>query len=104
MKSIYNDIKPCNRKEKSSKYFGIAPNAKNKKQHTHDHKESFAKREQSILSSTTRKQYNHIFHNLEMITIQVRLLEYLKSGPQDKKRKKKERKKLFLSDDSINYL
>lgn len=59
---------------------------------------------QDTLLSTTRKQYNHVFNNLE-ITIQVRLLEYLEWTPrEEKKKRKKKRKRPFLSDDCINYL
>lgn len=56
--------------------------------------------EQDILSFPTRKQYNHVSNNLEIITIQARLLEYLNRRPQDTKKKKN----LFQSDDCINYL
>lgn len=45
--------------------------------------------EQDILSFPTRKQYNHVSNNLEIITIQARLLEYLNRRPQDTKKKKK---------------
>lgn len=68
---------------------------------------SFTEWGHDILSATTGKQYNHVFNDLETTTIQVRLLEYLKSEHQDKNKETKERKKekkSFLSDDCIDYL
>lgn len=61
----------------------------------HEHKKSFTEWEQGILSSTTRKQYNHGFNYPEMPT-QVRLLECLKGEPQDKKKKKKNKNAIYV--------